>query len=124
MGHALGFGADLAHEIGGREIGQHQSGNQYRADDRLGAIQGEIPGGSDEGDQGRNDSLDRKLQQFNRAGARGAYTESNEFGADRDPSVAKQRVTESYVHGIAICISFQKRARHWGRVYTIHDFQL
>jgi hypothetical protein len=69
MGHAFRFRADLLHKIGGREMGQQQGGDQDGTDDGFCAIQGEIPGGADEWQQGGNDTLDRKLEQFDRADA-------------------------------------------------------
>jgi hypothetical protein len=99
MGHAFRFRADLLHKIGGREMGQQQGGDQDGTDDGFCAVQGEIPGGADEGQQGGNDTLDRKLEQFDRADAGGAYTEGDQFGPDRDPAVAEQGVAESHVHG-------------------------
>ena len=45
-------------------MGQQQGGDQYGTDDGFCAIQGEIPGGADEWQQGGNDTLDRKLEQF------------------------------------------------------------
>ena len=48
-------------------MGQQQGGNQYRADDSLRAIQGEISGDANEGQQSCDHALDRQLEQLDRA---------------------------------------------------------
>ena len=57
MGHAFLFSADLLHKIGEHEMGQQQGGDQYGTEDGLCAIQGEIPGGADEGQQGGHHAI-------------------------------------------------------------------
>ena len=109
MGHAFDFGTDLPHQIGGREMGHQQGGDEYRTDDRFRTIQGEIPGSADEGQQSGDDTLERKLQQLDRADAGGANTESDQFCPNWDPAVAEQGVAESHFHRIATCILFQER---------------
>jgi len=106
MGHAFRFRADLPNKVRRGKIGQQQSSNQNGAEDRLRAIQGEISGSPYERQQSRNESLDRKLEQFDRANAGGAQTKSNQLSADWNAAVTKQSITESNLHGIAICISF------------------
>ena len=69
MGHAFRFGADLPHQIGGREVRQQEGGDDYGTDDGLSPIQREISGRSDQGQQGCEDAFERKLQQLNRADA-------------------------------------------------------
>jgi hypothetical protein len=97
MGHAFRFRADLA----GARWGNSKVAIRTGPMTGFYAIQGEIPGGADEWQQGGNDTLDRKLEQFDRADAGGAYTEGDQFGPDRDPAVAKQAVAESHVHGFS-----------------------
>jgi hypothetical protein len=109
MGHALRFGADLPDKIGRREVGQYQSGDEEGTDDGLGAIQGQIPGGSNEGQQRGNDSLDRKLQQLNRPDAGCADTQGDKLGPDRNPAITEQGVAKCHgVHAIATCILLGK----------------
>ena len=108
VGHALRFGADLPHQIGGREVRQKEGGDEDGTDDGLSPVQGEIPGGSDEGEQGGKDAFERKLQQLDRADAGRADAEGDQFGPDRNPAVAEQSVAESHVHSIATCIFFRK----------------
>jgi hypothetical protein len=108
MGHTFGFGADSAHQIGGREVRQQKGGDEYGTDDGLGPVQREIPGGPNEGQQGGKDTLYGKLQQLNRADARRADAEGNEFRPDRNPAVAEQSVAEGHVHSTATCIFLRK----------------
>jgi hypothetical protein len=92
-GNPCAFGADLPDDIGGRDMGQENGGYQHGADDGLRAVQDEIAGGANKGQQCGNNTLDRKLKQLDRADGGGAYTQCNQFGADRDAPVAKKRVT-------------------------------
>src|ERR1700738_1785115 len=108
MGHAFRFDADLPHKIGGREKRQQQGGDYYGTDDGLRAIQGEISGPADEGYQNGKEPPDRKLQQLDCADGRGSYTEGNQFGPDRDPTVAKQGVAKSHVHKVKPAYFFRK----------------
>ena len=75
------FGADLLNDIGGREMGQQKGGDQHGADDGLRAVQDEITGGADEGQQGGDNTLDRELQQLDRADARRMGVGRNELAA-------------------------------------------
>ena len=59
MGHALRFGANLPHQIGGYEVRQNESGDEYGTNDGLSAIQRQIPGGPDEWEQSGKDTFER-----------------------------------------------------------------
>jgi hypothetical protein len=110
MGHAFGFGADLPHKVGGREVRQDQGGDEYRTDNGLGSVQGKVSGGSDKRQQGGNHSLDRKLQQLNRTDPGSAYSEGDQFGPDWNPAVTEQGVAERHIHDLATCIQLAERA--------------
>jgi hypothetical protein len=92
-GNPCAFGADLPDDIGGRDMGQQNGGYQHGADDGLRAVEDEIAGGANEGQQCGNNTLDRELKQLDRADGGRAYTQCNQFGADRDAPVAEKRVT-------------------------------
>jgi len=83
----------LPDDIGGRDMGQQNGGYQHWANDGLRAVQDEIAGGANEGQQCGNNTLDRDLKQLDRADGGRAYTQCNQFGADRDAPVAEKRVT-------------------------------
>lgn len=89
MRHPFRFGADLTHQIGGREVRQQKGGDEDWTDDGLSPIQCQIPGGSDEGKQSSKDAFERQLQQLDRADGGRADAESNQFGPDRNPAVAE-----------------------------------
>ena len=73
-------------------MGQQNGGYQHGANDGLRAVQDEIAGGANEGQQCGNNTLDWKLKQLDRADGGRAYTQRNQFGADRDAPVAEKRV--------------------------------
>ena len=74
-------------------MGQQNGGYQHWADDGLRAVQDEIAGGANEGQQCGNNTLDRELKQLDRADGGRAYPQCNQFGADRAAPVAEKRVT-------------------------------
>jgi hypothetical protein len=108
MSHALRFDADLPHQIGGCEMRQEKGGDEYRTNHGLGAIQREISGGPDQGEQGGKDAFERKLQQLNCADAGRADAEGYQFRPDGNPAVAEQSVAEGHIHGVVVCIILSK----------------
>ena len=72
-------------------MGQQDGGYQNGAEDGLRGVQGQIAGGANEGQQGGNNTLDRELEQLDRADGGSAYAQGNQLGPDRDTSVAEKR---------------------------------
>jgi hypothetical protein len=106
----------LPDQIDGREVGQNQGGDQQGTEDGFCAIQGEISSHANQGQDGSNDALDWKLQQFNRADSGSTYPKGDQFAPDRDPAVAEQGITESHVHDKRTCTLLKKEQGHWKAV--------
>jgi hypothetical protein len=96
------FGADLLNDRVGREIGQEQRGDEHGAEDGFDAVQNNVSGDSDEGQDDSEQAFQWYLKQLCKPDDRRADCQGDQFRPDRDAAITKERVTQLDVHMVTI----------------------
>ena len=78
-GHAGSLVADLPHDVGGRDFGKEQRCNDDGTDDGFRAVEGQIAGRADKGQQHCGHTFRGKLEDFQDADGSGANAERDQF---------------------------------------------
>ena len=94
----LRFGAYPPDKIDRSEARQEQAGNENWADDRFRSIKREVTRNPHEWEQGGGNRFEGDLQQFDGGDEGCSGAQGNQLGADRNPWIAEQQITEWLFH--------------------------